>query len=928
MARIVANVVDMQQQLVSQYQTVVTALEALKVEVHNSNRSIRDDLKRTDDRAQKQVDDLRTTHANEVERLMDLIKTLLTRDGKSSSEPPRVASSQMAYTNAGPPNVFFGAPGNPLNDFAAQAQAHYAACYLQQLQDQQRARSGCLAGGGIFGNQQGLMGNVALSGTFPQSQQNPPTYACAPKLSNDTSVVPPAPVAVSTLSSNNPLSSCADPHVANSTFVSTTNHPPTSFIATPASAITPMSLPVSTQPKIEIGKVNYTGKSDIVSSKPPFTFATPKSETPNSTPVSLESTKPASIFSEIKSTHNIFNKTPEMKSINKHESGDGPEDGEHDNLEEFEPQIDFKPVCPLPELVKIVTGEENEKVLFEENCKLYRYADDTNEWKERGTGIMKVLEDVTNRKCRIVMRRAQVHKVCANHQLLPGMTIQAMPRQEKAMMWYCEDFSEEQKSHEKLSARFASVEVANKFKEIFENAVKIAEDSNGKTFDKALVESVELSNKDGMSKEKKNDFKGFEGKSEVIVASDNEKCSAREQKGYGEQFKLQPGQWECPGCYARNTSEKCPCCGASKNAGKTGVSATKSVLPASTIPLGVVATESNTPKFTFGLSAAAAAKDSPATSASAVTNSPLFGASLMSTSTPSNTLSFSSKHSVFGGATGKPTTAGSLNSSSNTGGSVFGGCRLFGTSKTNDDKKDTEKKEKSTPEQAKSEQKIFGSGFGGGNISFTSSVKSASGSIFDSAHTQKAQAEFAAQAKSKLTITDKKEKINASSTQNKGDGGEQEAERGADEDYEPDVDFAPVIPLPDLVEVVTGEEGEQVVFTARAKLFRFIKETKENKERGVGELKILRNPKNNAYRVVMRRDQVHKVCANFAISPSIELNEKKGAQHAYNWICRDYSESREGTDEIFTVKFKTAEIAKEFHDKFVEAAAAHVVVSK
>ncbi|RCN24304.1 RanBP1 domain protein, partial [Ancylostoma caninum] len=136
----------------------------------------------------------------------------------------------------------------------------------------------------------------------------------------------------------------------------------------------------------------------------------------------------------------------------------------------------------------------------------------------------------------------------------------------------------------------------------------------------------------------------------------------------------------------------------------------------------------------------------------------------------------------------------------------------------------------------------------------------------------------------------------------KGENDDGEADHGADEEYEPDVQFQPVIPLPDLVDVVTGEEEEQVVFTARAKLFRFIKETKENKERGVGDIKILRNPKTNAHRVVMRREQVHKVCANFAILPSIELNEKKGMPNVYNWICRDYSESAEGSDEIFTAK--------------------------
>ncbi|KHJ74902.1 RanBP1 domain protein [Oesophagostomum dentatum] len=120
--------------------------------------------------------------------------------------------------------------------------------------------------------------------------------------------------------------------------------------------------------------------------------------------------------------------------------------------------------------------------------------------------------------------------------------------------------------------------------------------------------------------------------------------------------------------------------------------------------------------------------------------------------------------------------------------------------------------------------------------------------------------------------------------------------------------------------------GFQVVFIARAKLFRFVKETKENRERGAGDLKILRNPKTNCHRVVLRREQVHKVCANFAILPSIKLNEKRKMPVVWNWICRD--QSLLNAQEFFTTKFKVAEIAKEFHDKFIAAAASHPKASK
>ena len=56
----------------------------------------------------------------------------------------------------------------------------------------------------------------------------------------------------------------------------------------------------------------------------------------------------------------------------------------------------------------------------------------------------------------------------------------------------------------------------------------------------------------------------------------------------------------------------------------------------------------------------------------------------------------------------------------------------------------------------------------------------------------------------------------------KEEGGAVEEGGGADEEYEPTGEFTPVIPLPELIEVKTGEEGEEVLFSERAVLFRFV----------------------------------------------------------------------------------------------------------
>lgn len=100
-----------------------------------------------------------------------------------------------------------------------------------------------------------------------------------------------------------------------------------------------------------------------------------------------------------------------------------------------------------------------------------------------------------------------------------------------------------------------------------------------------------------------------------------------------------------------------------------------------------------------------------------------------------------------------------------------------------------------------------------------------------------------------------------------------------------------------MITVATGEEGEETLFSARAKLFHFVPASKAWRERGYGVLKLNvfrpppevsddnpeddpwaheRQPMNTWARLLMRSDGVWKVILNTKISKDTKIGDWQG----------------------------------------------------
>lgn len=424
--------------------------------------------------------------------------------------------------------------------------------------------------------------------------------------------------------------------------------------------------------------------------------------------------------------------------------------------------IQFEPVVQIPEKVDLVTGEEDEELLYSQRVKLFRFDPDTSQWKERGVGVLKFLKNNSNGRLRILMRREQVFKVCANHWITTTMNLKPLAGSDKAWMWMANDFSDGDAKLEQLAAKFKTTDLAYEFKVKFEECQRLLLDIPLQTPHK-LVDTGRTAHLIKKAEEMKSGLKDLKS----FLTDKKTKIKDEDSQVDLTTSSLIKGQGETTG----------------------------PTLEWDNYDLREDALDDTADTSVY---------------ASPIASSPL-------------------QKNLF----------------------------------------------------------RFGESTGGFTFSFQPLISPS---------------------KSPAKLNQSRASVGTDDEQD----ATQEEER--DGQY-----FEPVVPLPDLVELSTGEENEQVVFSHRAKLYRYDKDISQWKERGVGDLKILQNFTTKRVRLIMRRDQVLKLCANHWITTAMKLEPMKGAEKAWVWSAVDFAEEGDGHIEQLAVRFKLQDTANTFKQIFDEA---------
>ncbi|XP_019643944.1 PREDICTED: E3 SUMO-protein ligase RanBP2-like isoform X2 [Branchiostoma belcheri] len=659
-------------------------------------------------------------------------------------------------------------------------------------------------------------------------------------------------------------------------------------------------------------------------------------------------------------------------------SGASAEDahGDDDHVPENH-DIHFEPIVSLPK-VDVKTGEEDETVIYSQRSRLYRWDKDTSQWKERGLGEMKILQHKQETRFRLVMRREQVLKVCCNHMIKPDMDLKPNAGSDRSWVWSSMDYSEEPKL-EQFAIKFKTIELAQAYKDKVEECKAIlaeAESTSGVPASSDQPSPVKENRQDASTSQtpESSPVKGNRQQTlapqtpEVLEKSETESPEKSPAKGFGDLLKTKPetsaasstadsgsgslsslfkpkaGTWECDVCMVNNNPAEqtvCPAC----NTPKPGTAVQAPAAPSSSGLSGFVFNQPGTASTSFGgfdltKPSGSTFGQPPASSGSVfgkASSGTGVGFTFGSPAKPAETTGF-----VFGApstgtstaGTSQPTGAGfpfavkASETPFSTSSPFFGQLQGKEMPSIGDLAKqslmtaETGTKPLTFADALKQKATDFALG-GQDSTSSTAPPGTQLGgtSTSDTSVTSLSFQEMANQAGGfKFTFSPEKivpaSKTSAKSplkspirSPTKDDGEYYESDGGED------IHFEPIVKLPEKIELKTGEEDEEQLFKYRAKLFRWDTDSGQWKERGIGDIKILRHKTTDRCRVLMRREQVLKLCANHLITGAMSLHPNSGSDRSWVWTATDAAEDEVKTEQ-FAVRFKLPETAAEFKTHF------------
>lgn len=607
---------------------------------------------------------------------------------------------------------------------------------------------------------------------------------------------------------------------------------------------------------------------------------------------------------------------------------------------ETEVDVDFKPLVSLPDIYQLTTGQESEIQLFCERAKLFRFDPNSKQWKERGIGNMTIMKNSKSGKSRLVMRREQVLKLCCNHVILPTMELHLMSGGGNAWRWSTPcDFSDEEPKAEQLAIRFKKKEQADSFQEVISKCTQESttvcqdtayEDVSGSVPTEEQQFSADIKFYEFQVEDKVWERKG-NGKVilittvsglQIMRVVDTSNCVFYEQS-LSAACKLTklPGEeksWSCS--YVRsNTSEVTRYAirfieiSDSNEFEQMVCDHITTIVPCSPRspeipPLSPASSCSASPLRGRGRPLIEAVKSvgiwccskcnakNPGSEPQCTKcSAPKSISSLLSTTGMQGENPFFSK--------GKPVdhNVSSLASSifslnGNT--AESDGCRSY------------------TPfNMALQHQQCDSESNGPPSLISVPSQEADSVASFE----QKQEVTKSlfkmptfSRVKPSFPLLDATGSGNFSQLSSTQDDNKEEEHP----ENEANIFFDPVVSLPSDFDNKSGEENEECVFMYRAKLYRYDNQLKMWKDRGIGNIKILRHKTSNKGRVLMRREQVLKLCCNHYIVSGMTLKPGSFPDRSWVWLTSaDYSEEV-AQPETLCVKFKDSTIARDFKNTF------------